>query len=392
MSRKILILFISLLSIYLSACRSDEPSATGADLLNSDLINLDSLDSYKDTLQQISSSHLASGTLSNSNMLLLGKNNLNEASTLLSFYFGMPDTLLSYISAGSLKVEKSFIKLYVNYKLGTPTPGFSFTAHKITDNWYTGFTIDSLASLGFEPGNVASNITLTENDSTVAFDVDTALVNSWLVAEASSAIPADNGILLTPQSVNGILGFHSITGLSDNVPTLYVVVSKEGWSSFDTLLFSPAIDLSVVKGSLPSGNSEDIFIQSGVFINSYLRFDFSKLPEHAIINYAELELTSDTTARVFGYTFTDALIASLLADSTKKDSGISNITLSRSGNLYKGNIAAFVQYWISTNTNNGMLLKAGAPLEGADLFAVKGSNAADPVKRPRLKIIYTNKK
>lgn len=392
MSRKILLLFISLITFYISACRSDEPTATGADFLGQDLINLDSLDSFEDTLQQISSSHISIAPLSNSDMLLVGKNNLNTASTLISFYFGMPDTLINYIKDGSLVVQKAYVDLYVTYKLGTPTPGFNFTAHEVTKYWTPKFTSDSLQGLTYNNENaIISPLTFTQGDSTVNFEISPALVSKWFTAEADPAIPADNGLLLSPQSATGILGFNSTTASVGNFPMLSVVVSKEGWGRTDTLSFVPAIDLSVVQGIVPTGNPENIYVQSGVFINSYLRFDLSKVPKKAVINYAELELTRDSTASVVGAVYTDAMIASLLTDSTKKDSSISSISLFRSGNLYKGNIAPFVQYWISTDNNHGILLRAGSNFDGVDLFAIKGSNAA-PVERPRLKIIYTNKK
>ena len=42
--------------------------------------------------------------------------------------------------------------------------------------------------------------------------------------------------------------------------------------------------------------------------------------------------------------------------------------------------------------NEGIQIRAATYDTGLELWALKGSNASDLSKRPRLKIIYTNKK
>jgi len=389
--RKILfLLFVTISTLYFNAC-TDDPSSIGSALLNQDIINLDSLDSYKDTLTQTSSSHIFVIPLGYSDMLLVGKNGSTEAYTLLSFYLGMPDSIKNYFLSGSLSVLEAKVELVVNYKVGS-TAGFSFTANQINNTWSTGFTSDSLAALTTSGTNSASSITLS-NDSVLTFNLDTALVHSWLTAEADPNIIADNGIILKPVSTGGIIGFNSVTSSTSNsIPLMRVVVNKAGWSGVDTLSFIPAIDVGAVKGSIPTGNTENIYVQSGVTINSVLKFSLNKIPEHAIINYAELELFTDTTANIVGSSYSNSIGAYIITDSTKQDSASSSITLTRSGDYFKGNIAYFIQNWISTKNNNGLLLKTGAPLDGVELFTLKGSNASDPLKRPRLKITFTNKK
>lgn len=401
MFRKLLLMSVVVFSsIYFSAC-TDDPSELGSALVSQDLVGLDSLDSYKDTLPQTSSNYKFETSLGASQMLLLGKNTANgvtnEAYTVLSFYFGLQDTIKTYLLSNSLKVVSATIELDASYKIGNPVPGFSFTGHKVNKGWTAaGFIIDSLDRIEPDYGNnsITGGPRFSNNDSTMVFDVDTALVQYWLLAEADPGLPYDNGILLKPVSSGGILGFNSISsGYADKVPVLTVKVNKAGWDSVRTLTFTPAVDISVVKGDVPV-STENIFLQTSVLLNSILKFDLSKLPEHAVINYAQLELTADTNLTVKGDNYTDALYASLFSNASHPDTTVTgNIALNRSGVVYKGNITSFVQKWISTKENNGILLRTvDLNNRGVDMFAIKSSTAADPAVRPRLKIIYTNKK
>lgn len=383
-------------SFYFLAC-SDDPSSLGSALLNQDQVGLDSLDSFKDTLSQTSSSYKYIEPQAASSTLLLGKTTFNsvtnEAYTLLSFNIGLADTIKSYILSKNLKIKKATIELDVNYKIGNPIPGFSFTGHKIKSGWTAaGFTVDSLASLSYENSNsIVSDITQADS---MKFDIDTALASDWFTAEADVNIPSDNGILLKPVSTTGIVGFHSLSTSSTNLmPLLSVVISKDGWTKDDTLRFVPAVDLSVVKGDVPASSTEYMYVQSSVIINSLLKFDISKLPEHAIINYAQLEVSIDTNASYVGNVYNNYVLASVFSNTGNPDTSVtSSISLTRSGDTFKGNIASFVQNWLSTKINNGVLLRTGDVNVGVERFALRSSTASDPLLRPRLKIIFTNKK
>ena len=91
--------------------------------------------------------------------------------------------------------------------------------------------------------------------------------------------------------------------------------------------------------------------------------------------------------------YTDQLTANYITDSTHIDSLVqTQVTLNRIGSLYTGNITSYVQNWLSTKINEGIQIRSGTYDTGLELWALKGSNAADRSVRPRLKIIYTYKK
>jgi hypothetical protein len=68
------------------------------------------------------------------------------------------------------------------------------------------------------------------------------------------------------------------------------------------------------------------------------------------------------------------------------------IGLLSSDNQYSGDITLFVRNWVSSKENYGMLIEAGSPTSGLDLFALKGSDDSNISERPRLRITYTQLK
>ena len=55
-------------------------------------------------------------------------------------------------------------------------------------------------------------------------------------------------------------------------------------------------------------------------------------------------------------------------------------------------MTSFIQRTLIESNNQGLLLSASDKLNGVELFAIKGSNAAALAERPNLQIIYTSKK
>jgi hypothetical protein len=384
---------LTFLTLNLVSC-SDDPSAIGSAFVTTDLINLDSLDSFKDTLVSSSSTYKHIIPLGFSSTLLLGMKGDNVATTLLSFNIVVPDSIKTDLINNALTVSSATVQLYKYYIYGDSTAPIDYTVHSVssTSPWTsTGFTIDSLPGLLYDAADVSSNKTFT--DTLYKFNLDNDLVKNWLNIYANSQTP-DNGIILIPRNSNKLVGFYALTSATDvNIPYLVVVLNKPGVYENDTLMFSTTSDLSVISGNPPQNQTENIFVQSSVELESRIQFDLSKVPQHAIINYAELQLTLDTTQSVFGSSYTDQLVAYYITDSTNIDSlSTYPVTLNRSGSLFKGNITSYIQTWLSTKINEGIQVRSGAYDTGLELWALKSSNAVDPSTRPRLKIIYTNKK
>lgn len=400
MSVKTISFFLLLLvSLGLFSC-SNDPSAIGSAYLKGDQIKLDSLDSFKDTLSQISSTYQYSIPLGYSNSLLLGRKGNNVANMLMSFNIILPDTIITELKANTLTVTNAFVQLYKSYNFGDSTALFDYSVHEINKGWTSAsFTIDSFNV--WQPDNQYKSLDISSSksssDTLFQFSISNDLAKTWITNIAQGLTP-DNGILIIPSSGTGkIVGFNALSSTTTvNIPFINIVVNKPGFYS-DTLKFSTTADLSVVSGAIPQNQQNDyIYAQSSVVLESRLKFDLSKLPPHAIINYAELQLTIDSTKSVFGVgvPFVDQLIAKFITDTTHIDSlstSAVSLTKSASAPMYTGNITYFVQTWLSTKNNLGIQIQPSNYIEGVDLWTIYGSKAIDPTKRPRLKITYTNK-
>ncbi len=66
--------------------------------------------------------------------------------------------------------------------------------------------------------------------------------------------------------------------------------------------------------------------------------------------------------------------------------------LTKSNNTFTGSITTLIRAINNGLNNQGFLIKATNNYYGVDIFALKGSNAADITKRPKLEIVYTRKK
>ena len=312
---------------------------------------------------------------------------------LLRFNFIIPDSIKADLLTNSLQVTSATVQLYRSYIYGDSTSTLNYTVGSIKAStpWATSFSFDSLSGIQSDPVTLIST---SESDTLYQFSFDPQLAAAWLNNFAAGGTP-DNGIEVIPQNDTKIVGFYALSSVTTvQIPNLRVVLSKPNVYSNDTLNFTTTADVSVVSGNIPVQNQpENIYVQSSVELESRIQFDLSKVPQHAIINYAELQLTIDTTQSIFGSPFTDQLTAGFITDSTHIDSLSTNfVTLNRVGSLYKGNITSYVQNWLSTKINEGIQIRSASYYDGLELWTLKSSNAADRSVRPRLKIIYTNKK
>ncbi|MHB8578816.1 MAG: hypothetical protein ACYDA4_03020 [Ignavibacteriaceae bacterium] len=392
---KFLLIITGVISLALYSC-SNNITPIGAQLVGSDLVNLQTLDSYTDSLRQTSTYFKSSVNLSSSSYIFLGKKNNAQASSLIKFSVSLPDSINQDLAANNAHVISSKITLPTGYTYVDSNASLDFNVYKITNVWTsTTYTANNISSLAFDPVDVSSNRVVT--DSLTTFNISNSLSTSWLIAAADSVDSTIYGIYLVPTSGSQkILGYTTSTSTTTSNISLQLVIQKPG-DYTDTTTFYPLQDASVITGILPSVSHEDIVVQAGVEINSKLWFDVSKIPANAVVNYADLTLTADSSAQLFGSTFYNALLASNLADSASalpdsSSASLYNIMLSLTGNQYVGNVTPIVQKWISSKNNQGLLLEADGNLLGLELFALKGSSASNLQLRPRLRITYTTRK
>jgi hypothetical protein len=147
----------------------------------------------------------------------------------------------------------------------------------------------------------------------------------------------------------------------------------------------------VDRPNLPTLPAGLISVQSSVAINSKLTFNLDQIPVSLVINKAELFITPDTISSVKGSSFHNSIRVTYLSYADSLNTQGNPIFLTLKENKYTGDITSFVRNWISTKENNGILIEAGSPTAGLELFALKGSDYFEFSERPRLRITYTVK-
>lgn len=382
--------FLLAVSLLFISC-SDEPSSLGVELVGSDYIIVKTYDSINDTINQNSSYFKTVIPLGSADWILVGRYQSTKASSLLKFVFGLADSVKADVLADSINVLNSWIELRNRYTYIDTLATMNFTVHKVNSYWSAAaFTIDSLPTLQYESNDVSSNFSIT--DTIYTFHIDNALPLSWMKNSADNTLESNFGIYLEPTaSSNKVIGFQALTALSSQAAKLTVIIEKPG-AYVDTINGYIAADISLIDGPVPSLPQGLMCVQSSVSINSRLKFDLGVLPPGLVINKAELFITYDSLNSVKGSSSNNSLkVLYLTSDDTTSTEG-NSISLLSSDNQYTGDITLFVRNWVSRKENYGMLIEAGSPITGLDLFALKGSDYSNISERPRLRITYTHQK
>ncbi len=392
--------FLFILPLIIFASCSDDPTSVGLSQLGDDLINLKKYDTQTDSTYQTSTFYKSTFALGSASRLLLGKADLVESSILFRFSYSLADSVKTQLKNKTSYVSNAWMELYPKYnfpaKASLTTP-FYFRLHSINQDWtVSGFNADSLAagkvtydaSTNYVSGNASAT------DTTFVFYIDKTAATNWLMSDADTSFyPRDYGMILTPAAgTQKIIEFQALNSSSSDEPSLTIVLSKTNGYDNDTLTFTPASDTHVVTGDIPSLNKQEyIAIQSGLAVESLIKFNLN-LPLHAVINYAELDLTADTTKFLYG---SDTTTTTVYAIYYSKDSATwanaeyDPITLTKSGKIYSGNIASYVKKWLNTSNNLGVVIRPSDYLDSVNKLVFKGSNAVNYLERPRLKITYT---
>lgn len=381
----------------------EAPRNFDSNLLGPDQVNLINTDSYTAGFSQTSNSFKTVIATGASNRLLLGDFKTSggaqqEASILIQFNFStLPDSIKNDLKNNQATIVDSWVLLTKTYAFGdTLKKILNFGAYKINSAWTSaGFTSDSLnGNFSYNSAEDLSSQKAFVTDSTqlYRFHLKASSVNDEIKNYINN-VP-DYGIYLKPASGNNVVwGFGAIALNSVTQPALQIVINKTGVYT-DTVGFNGLNNVSVLTGNLPTA-AGDFILQPRLVSQAKIWFDVSSLPSDAIINQAKIILTPDTLNTVRGTDYSPNFLAFNIADSTSKliDSTFnsSSITLTNSS-TFEGVITAYVQKWVTTKNNQGILITPRDGLTGMDIFAFRGSNASDAALRPRLKILYTTKK
>ena len=378
-----------ILSLFYISC-GDEPSSIGVNLLQGDFVIVSTFDTKDDSISQSSSDFKKVVSLGLASKILIGKREDVEASTLMKFVFAINDSLRQDFLDGNIRINEAMIELSPNYIYTDSSAAFDFTVHNVTSTWTsTGFTSDSLSNLIYDPLDVSSDKNFT--DSLYSFVIDSSTVLPWIKNSIDSDIGSNNGIYYKPSAITEkVVGFQALTLTSTTAAKIIVVIEKPG-TFIDTINGFIYEDVSAIeRGSLllPEG---EIAVQSSVTFQSKLFFDVSAVDSAVIVNNAELILVVDSINTITGSSFNSNLSVYRITDSSNvKIDETFSVTLRREGNIYTGDITAFVTRWLSSiRDNQGLVIRSQSYTEGLELFAIKGSSSTLQSDRPRLKVVYT---
>jgi len=385
-------LFAGLFSlIFLITACDDNPSGAGSSVIPAtDAVTSKTLetDSLPFTFEIIQKSVVKSGL----EYFLLGRHNNEEAVGIIKFS-GFPDTL-----ANATVISADIVLFPSNYSLGDNS-SFGISVHRITSSW-------SVVS----PGNAWVNGPIYNKTAEGSFSgaiidtqavyipLSTTLVKDWLyyASDVSKANFNQGVTLIAKSNSNCTRLFYSMDNddYTDNSKDPYLRIIKELNGKRDTLLVAPEEDsYYAFSKNFSTSNSDDFVMQSGVSYRTKLKFDVSRIPQHAHISNATLTLTLNSAESIIGNNSTDSLgTTAFQYNSAGAVTGEYNIigypAIENGNKVYVINFTLFVQGWINKWTNEGMEIFHLGELYSLDQLSFYSNKHFDVSKRPKIKVTY----
>ncbi len=387
------ILTILIVSVFISC--SDDPNIVGVDILpNSDHMDILQANSLEAKLQQESKYYLDSLNLTISDVMLLGKHANVESTMLMKFLIFLPDSLKSAIEDGTLQILASTMELEPIYTFGDKGSFFDFTVHKINSSWSSLlFNKDSLATLDYEDVDRSSN--KIYSDTLITFDLDKSLTQEWFDAFANEEQTLNKGIYFNyVAGSDKVIGFPAISNPNEEKLARLKIIVEVPDKFIDTVVVKVTSDVHVINGELPTGNSENIFVQGGLSVHASFKIDVSMIPDNTIINKATIRFYYDESESLIGTKPSDSLGMVALSDyeNNTMDKTLPPKLLTKDSTYYSGDITGYVQRWVSDHENNGLQIYVLNELFTVNKIALKGSSTVDDKLKPYLEIIYTAKR
>ena len=376
----------------LNGC-SDEPTAANAPVAALPLTNLSVRDT---TIVATGSSTYKQFVPTNGAVNLIGRSGNYTAIAVIQFLpsgFPARDTALVFGASLTLRFETWS---------GDSAGQFSFNIYRVSVPWgESSVTWDTVQAPGFyEQYTVRGTYSggASKDTQTVTIPLDTAMVRQWL-ATPTSTTNTSYGIILVPTSGCSIIrGFNAYgyptTDSTTWFPTVQIIAGSPTGSPRDTASYTTAYDTWVGNIENLATNPQLIYLQSGVEYRSTLLFDVSFIPRGAVINSANLLLTSDpATTRMnrFAADSTFQLATTLSpSDRTVQDAySVSGARLGGTLLTYSGDMTRPVQIW-NRLPNYGVTLRPGIVSETLSFQLLTFFNEkALPALRPRLKLKYS---
>lgn len=406
--RFIYILFF-VIAVFISSCE-ENPTEVGKKIIEEntfgDVIGRDTLDSYSDNISVKSKSFIGPELSFNYNSTnyagrIVDQYTESKASLVMMLISYLSDT--TYVTAlknGSVIVESARFVILPKSTIGNEDDYWDIDVHPLTSVWNgsSGIKKTDMDTLCDNSINMKTGPIEKLNDSLYTFPVDKQIMTEWLYTRADDSLEYKyKGVVFTPKSgTKKMLGFNS----SDSVymPRIEVFVRKTAGADLDTVVFYPKFEdamMHVVTYGQSSFDIQNIVLQGGIPIRSYLFFDYLKqLPEDIIINKAVLELTIDTLKAFKTNNKIEAVYVSALSDSldiSKISESSSSSELTREKNKFIGNITSIIDGQNYSKINFGFLLSVEDEIGNISRDMIYSESNPDPEKRPKLTIYYTKK-
>jgi hypothetical protein len=297
-------------------------------------------------------------------------------------------------SIRSMPLVSAELDLRTVYHFGDSLAPFSMTVHRIMTNWTTdSLTIDSLKAAGFynsAPSGVWNPSSIGDT-STLTIPLDTSMIRSW--GTYSDTVTNNFGVVLRPTGNGVVKGFGSFTISDVSFGPRLLLRLKDVAGNIDTLIITTGIHRFVTTGmnAAWASDSTHLWVQNGGANRGYVEFDVSKIPLHAAIHKAVLELTLDAQRSKFNYFTADSAYVFFTGDDGTTLTYIVDIGTPvqvGASKVYQFPVGQFVQRWVRGSVVKRMAIAGFDEAFALDLFSFYGAQSNNAVK-PKLTIIYS---
>jgi hypothetical protein len=369
--------------LLLAGC-AKEPNPVGAKLLpGSDLLQVDTV-TFVATRCYSSSNITATSA---SARVLVGTVGTIQSWGIYRFSY-LPD------STAAMPFVSAELTLRTLYHFGDSLAPFSFTVHRILQNWATdSLTIDSLKAPGFyetKPCGTWSEGSLGDT-VTISVPLDTSAIRAW--GTASDTLVTNLGLLLQPTNSGVIKGFGSFTTSGDDMQPRLLLRFRDVAGNIDTLINKLGTHRYVVTGMDPTWQSDStrLHVMNGGSYRGYVEFNVKSLPAHAAVHKAILELTPDPRLMQLNYFTVDSLEMFFTADdgtTVEYVSASGGPVQAGASKVYNAPVGSFVQRWLRGAAHQRIVIAGFTESQSLDLFTFYGMTA-DTSYRPKLKVFYS---
>jgi hypothetical protein len=391
-----------LLSVLIATACKDSPNSLGDDFIP----NLDKYTFYQTDTASVKDSTYLNESYPEAKVytedMIVGKWGDYQSYGFLRFPMSAPDSIINMLRAGTINIKSTWVSMVSNYYLGESNADYDFSVHRITsDISLNNVSSSTFPNFTYDSEDISSARTF--NDTLATFELSSSVIKNWILLHSSDSLSYQKnyGVILKPTAstnkVKGFLGYHTSLG---NSIKIYFAFEKPG-VYVDTLSAFATINSYYATKPFPDETDKYIYVNGTVTYKNKIHFKLPTLPTNAVMNLATLELWFDstksykpslskTTYSELGSTVAVGYVTTPNSVTLDTASVLDLYQLSSPNrHKYKGDITKFVQKWINTGKNYGLILSLYDEEYDPSRLVFCGSNYPDVSMRPRLRITYS---